>query len=322
MLASLFYNHIASERVEDAQKNENCSRGDRSPRLNNKGDTDVFNEQPHSTIGSFPPKHADLTEQRQLNYVQKFVSSADVFRMYHGIVASNVDEGLREQEMWSRNASLEKIGALALGWLIRKRRRSRLGNELASRIIQYSNQNDGEFDVGVSEEFFQAQRARCVSQFIEFLEHGIAPSRVKEEINKQDISSLQVQGRSRRMIEKRSDFREVSHGIHIGLYSSEKAQRTGEFVVDALREAVGMKECSQSVLLENVTPKFLAERRSVFLQTIFQVEDYEGCLTHIPRIVTGCSPNAVDVNSSLSSIFGGGYYRLVDHVDRICAELL
>ncbi|KAH9586184.1 hypothetical protein LSM04_008789 [Trypanosoma melophagium] len=323
MLAGLFYTRAGAppQKVEKPKESGNSSVCN-PDEVNDEGNVLRTSEHVHPRGGNNFPENTSIPPHHQQPRSGKFISSADIFGIdTQDMPPPSIKKQSKSGLILDFELSIDKLKALLLGWLIRKRMKSDFASDLIKKIKSFDSENSGSsgfYSLEVNSSF---RKSYYVAQLLSFLNNGI--KKIKNDDmkyttkkNRPDLSYKQ-----NHEVENVSTTLEKKQQLDFTVYSSNKAKQRKEDVLASLREATGMKDSSIPSLLEDITPKFLAERRSVFLQTIFSPGEREECIAPIPRFDAMKGWENLDVNRSLTSMYGGGYHRVIEHLDRFSLSL-
>ncbi|RNF07297.1 uncharacterized protein Tco025E_07401 [Trypanosoma conorhini] len=319
MLASLFYTRAAPRELTATDEKRNDHKSECTTNAKDASVPQPFLQRQAVTNHAFLPGVSAPQNQRRMSHSGEFLSSADIFRI--GCEDSSLpieDESSKKVPTLDEKASLERIKPLLHGCLVRRRMKSRLGRLLIAKILELKKQDRVQDNLGSSRGQESSQRAVCLSHLVSFVEHGKSNSQDDEWQKTHEKKTVKLVTKPGSDTKNNPEGAKMDHHLSLSLYSSDKTQELGQQIFTSLQEAVGTKEQHIEKIMRDVTPAFLLERRSMFLRTIFVLEDSDGRFAQVPRLIVGDGSNILSPDRSLMSIFGGQYFQLIDNMNHIC----
>ncbi|ESL07286.1 hypothetical protein TRSC58_05027 [Trypanosoma rangeli SC58] len=322
MLASLFYTRAPPQELAESVGKRNNSQGDFTTCL--KDANAPISLPQHSVVTNCASSPGCLASQKQRRKSRsgEFISSADIFKI--AVEPSTLifeNESTKNDSILDEAASLEKIKLLFHGWLVRRRMRSRLGCLLIAQILELKNRNRGQNELERSTGGDSSQRAICISRLVSFLEHGVTNNKDDEQQKPQKKKIVKLLSQPRLETKKHSSDAKLYRQLSLPLYSSDKTKIIGQQILNSLQEAVGTEESHRDRIIRDIPPTFLSERRSVFLLTVFGLEDSEKRFAQVPRFVMGDGSDVLSSAHSFISMFGGQYFQVIDNLNHMYGAL-
>ncbi|RNE99907.1 hypothetical protein TraAM80_07923 [Trypanosoma rangeli] len=322
MLASLFYTRAPPRELDETAGKGNNPKGDFRTYLKDENTPISLPQQSAVTNCTSSSGYLTSHKQRRKSHSGVFISSADVFKIADEPSTSFFEsESTKNDPILDETAFLERIKPLFHGWLVRRRMRSRLGCLLISQILEFKNRNRVQNKLDRLSGDDSSHRAICISHLVSFLEHGVSNKEDDERQKTPKKKVVKLLTKPSFETKKRSSDVKLYRQLSLPLYSSDKAKIIGQHILTSLQEAVGTEESDRGNIIRDITPTFLSERRSVFLLTIFGLEDSEKRFAQIPRLVMGDGSDVLSSDRSFISMFGGQYFQVIENLNHLYGAL-
>ncbi|ORC89730.1 uncharacterized protein TM35_000112640 [Trypanosoma theileri] len=326
MLAGLFYTRTAPQKVAEKPKVNDNFTVENPNGGNNKGNVLTSSEysRPRSgndfvenTSKSVQQQQQQQREQQKQPQMGKFISSTDVFAIEKEDSRSSSIKKQRKPELTlDFEVLVDKLKAILCGWLVRKRMKSNFALDLVKKIKSLDYGNSGESDFHNLEMNSSFRKSFYVDQLLSYLQNGIKTLINDDMKYRIKNKKFNLSYKESHDVKKNSSTSQKSQGLDFAIYSSDETKQRKEDLLYALKESTGLKDSSIFSLLGNITPNFLEERRSVFLQTIFSPEESREYFTPIPRFNAMKGFDYLDVNRSFTSMYGGGYHTVIKRLEQ------